>query len=76
MRNAVLMRPHQHARAGARAAWGSLAAGPGARVRHPCGDAAWCGRTVTGYVEASCTIPNARTPMPNAAVSGATTTGQ
>jgi hypothetical protein len=25
----VLMRPHQHARAGARAAWGSLVAGPG-----------------------------------------------
>jgi hypothetical protein len=28
------------------------------------------------YVELSCTIPNARTPIPNAAVSGATTTGQ
>jgi hypothetical protein len=28
MRNAVLMRPHQHVRAGARAAWGFAGCGP------------------------------------------------
>ena len=34
------------------------------------------GKAPNHNVELSCTIPNARTPIPNAAVSGATITGQ